>query len=897
MDKLLRVLIAEDSEDDALLIMRELRRTGYDPVSVRVDSADAMRAALTRQTWDVILSDHTMPQFSSLAALQVLKRSNLDIPFIIVSGKIGEEVAVAAMKAGASDYVMKDNLGRLSPAIERELREAEARRERRRTEETLRQSEQRYRALAESAQDFIFILNKDGSIQYVNRFGAKEFGYCQGEIIGKNMKEIFPPPVSERQWSNLQKVIESGKPCNIEQPTRFPNRELWLNTSLIPLKNEGGEVTSILGISRDITERRRTEEEIRKLNQFLEAVIDNANIWVDVLDEKGNVLMWNKAAEAMSGYSRAEVIGNDKVWEWLYPEEKYRRGIVERVAAGLEKEESREGIETIIRTKSGAERVISWYSRNLSNEKGVLMGLIALGRDVTEQKRAEGALRESEETLRLFLNANPDTMLLIDLQGTILVANESLSKGLGKPIDEIIGFCLYDLLSEDIARTRKSHLDGVVRTGEAIRFEDTRMGRDYETFAYPVFDGEGKVIKVAILGFDITMRKKMEQEIAKLQEQFRQVQKMEAIGHLAGGIAHDFNNLLTVIQGYSQISLMDLEEASPFRENIEEIRQAAERAAHLTRQLLAFSRKQVLEMKVLDLNSIVRNLDKMLRRVIGEDIELFLLSSEDPGRVKVDHGQIEQVLLNLAVNARDAMPSGGKLIIETAIVDLDEVYARTHVSVKPGRYVMLSMTDTGVGMSPDVLKQIFEPFFTTKERGKGTGLGLSTVYGIVKQSGGNIWVYSEPGKGTTFKIYLPKVDDPLEEPLEKRMRKELPGGGETILVVEDEQTVRKLTVKLLKQQGYKVLEAQHWEEALILCKESQYPIHLILTDVVMPEVNGPQLMERLKEVRRDFRVIYMSGYADNTIVKLGILDQGISFLQKPFTQDSLLHKVREVLDQ
>ena len=304
-----------------------------------------------------------------------------------------------------------------------------------------------------------------------------------------------------------------------------------------------------------------------------------------------------------------------------------------------------------------------------------------------------------------------------------------------------------------------------------------------------------------------------------------------------------------------------------------------------------------MEMKVIDINMLLKDIEKMLHRILGEDVELITFLAEDLGRVKADPGQIEQVIMNLAVNARDAMPCGGKLTIETANVELDEAYARAHVAVTPGPYVMLSVSDTGVGMTPEIRDRVFEPFFTTKEKGKGTGLGLSTVYGIVKQSGGNIWIYSEPGKGTTFKIYLPRVEESLEETAEKKAKKELPGGGETLLVVEDEDIVRKLTVRLLRQQGYQVLEARHWEEAITLCKESQDPIHLILTDVVMPGVSGPHLMEQLKEVRRDFKVIYMSGYADNTIVKLAILDQGIPFLQKPFTQDSLLHKVREVLDQ
>jgi CheY-like chemotaxis protein/two-component sensor histidine kinase len=304
-----------------------------------------------------------------------------------------------------------------------------------------------------------------------------------------------------------------------------------------------------------------------------------------------------------------------------------------------------------------------------------------------------------------------------------------------------------------------------------------------------------------------------------------------------------------------------------------------------------------MEMKTLDLNTILQNLEKMLRRLIGENIELTFLLGDDLGRVKVDPGQIEQVFMNLVVNARDAMLRGGKLTIETANAVLDEEYARKHVAVKPGQYVMLSVTDTGIGMTPEVRERVFEPFFTTKEKGKGTGLGLSTVYGIVKQSGGNIWVYSEPGRGTTFKIYLPQVDEALEELTEKIETKEVPRGSETVLIVEDDKEVRGLAARILENQGYKVLEASQGSEALPLCKEHQKPIHLMLTDVVMPGLDGRELAERAKSFHPGMKVLYMSGYTENTIIHHGVLEKGLNYIQKPFTVDGLARKVREVLDK
>jgi CheY-like chemotaxis protein len=385
--------------------------------------------------------------------------------------------------------------------------------------------------------------------------------------------------------------------------------------------------------------------------------------------------------------------------------------------------------------------------------------------------------------------------------------------------------------------------------------------------------------------------------MAILQEQLRQSQKMEAIGRLAGGIAHDFNNLLTIIKGYSQVSLLELKEGDPVKTNIEEIQTASNRAADLTKQLLAFSRRQIMEFNVIDLNTVLQDLRKMLQRIIGEDVELLTSFQEDLWRVRVDSGQINQVVMNLAVNAKDAMPQGGKLTLETANAELDEEYARKHVAVKPGSYVMLSASDTGIGMSPEVKERIFEPFFTTKERGKGTGLGLSTVYGIVKQSGGNIWVYSEEGKGTTFKIYLPREEEPLSEMRVKPfLKEELTGGNETILVVEDDEEVRKLAVHILKKRGYKVLEATEGVEAISIGKKYKDPIHLLVTDVVMPKMNGQAVAEELSGVHPETKVLYMSGYTDNTIAHFGVLEEGVEYIQKPFAVDNLVRQVRVILD-
>ncbi len=385
-------------------------------------------------------------------------------------------------------------------------------------------------------------------------------------------------------------------------------------------------------------------------------------------------------------------------------------------------------------------------------------------------------------------------------------------------------------------------------------------------------------------------------ERKRLEEQLRQSQKMEAVGRLAGGIAHDFNNLLTIINGYSQLLLDRFAPRDQARVQVEEIKKAGDRAATLTRQLLAFSRRQVLQPQVLNLNAVVANVDTMLRRLIGEDIDLVTVIGEALGRVQADPGQIEQVILNLAVNARDAMPQGGKLTIETANVELDEAYTCSHAAVAPGRYVMLAVSDSGIGMDAETQAQIFEPFFTTKEKGKGTGLGLATVYGIVKQSGGHLWVYSEPGKGATFKVYLPQVEEANGTVAASQARVKSLRGAETILLVEDEEAVRKLASRILQEYGYKVLESTSAEQALQIGERHKEPIDLLVTDVVMPGMGGREVAGHLAFLRPEMKVLYMSGYTDDAIIHHGVLQAGVAFMQKPFTPEVLARKVREVLD-
>jgi two-component system cell cycle sensor histidine kinase/response regulator CckA len=400
-----------------------------------------------------------------------------------------------------------------------------------------------------------------------------------------------------------------------------------------------------------------------------------------------------------------------------------------------------------------------------------------------------------------------------------------------------------------------------------------------------------------ILSLDITDRKRAAATLARTEEQLRHAQKMEAVGRLAGGVSHDFNNVLSVVLSYTDMILSDLKSDDPMRADIEEIHKAGVRAADLTRQLLTFSRQQVVLSKVVDLNQIIAGMERLVGRLLGADVEVTLLPAARLGKVKADPGQIEQIVMNLVVNARDAMPQGGRLTVQTNNMELDEHYASEHLGVTAGPHVMLAVTDTGIGMDKETLAQVFEPFFTTKEKGKGTGLGLSIVFGIVKQSGGHVWVYSEPGKGTTFKVYLPRTDARADVSPSQPPPAEGGRGSETILLVEDDEQVRAVARGILRRSGYTVLEAPGAGEALLVVEQYGARINLIVTDVVLPRMNGPQLVERIRISRSDIKVLFMSGYTDEAIIQHGLLDSGVVFLQKPITPDSLTRKVREALGQ
>jgi PAS domain S-box-containing protein len=544
--------------------------------------------------------------------------------------------------------------------------------------------------------------------------------------------------------------------------------------------------------------------------------------------------------------------------------------------------------ETVQRRKDGSEYPVEVHLQHLDAGGGPVF--LAIIGDLTERKRAEARLRLQSTALDAAANA----MVITDREGVIEWVNPAFTRLSGHALEEAIGKNPRDLVrSGQHDQAFYKHLWDTILAGQVWRGELINRRKDGSLYTEaqtitPVRDEKGDIRHFIAIKENITER-------LQLEAQFRQAQKMEAVGRLAGGIAHDFNNQIFVINGYCDLLLGEAAGQPAVLEPLAEIKKAAHRSAELTAQLLAFSRKQVLQPKVLDINVELLEVEMMLRRLIGEDLQLTFMLAEDVGHVKVDPNQLQQVVMNLVVNARDAMPHGGQLTIETNNVELDEAYAQSRLEVRPGAYVLLSVSDTGHGMDRETLARIFEPFFTTKGPGKGTGLGLATALGIVKQSGGHIAAYSEPGGGTTFKIYLPRVDEPVEV-TQRRVTEELVGGSETILLVEDEATVRELVRRVLAERGYQVLPAAGGKEALRLAERCDGPIHLLLTDVVMPEMSGSQLAARLTAMHPETRVIYMSGYTENAIVHHGVLKAGLAFLPKPCPTDVLVRKVREILD-
>jgi PAS domain S-box-containing protein len=889
----LTLLFVEDSDEDARLIEAELRRQGFDPHIERVDTERSFDQCLQKR-WDAILSDYTLPGFGGREVLARVAERRPDLPVIFVSGRVGEAALVEAVKAGAADYVVKDDLARLAPAIRRELRAAAAQRQQRETE--------RLRLLAEER--FRFVVERTGEVLYSLRFDTMRYDYMSAGIerlIGYTPEEInqvgfasvvvaitgpasTPPPgdallaartkgEASEFWSDYQVRTKSG--------------ELrWLADHSYPWRDDAGRLMGSVGVLSDITARRGAEQAMRDAQQRLEHVVSSSQAILRCLKPEGDELTptWvSPNIERLLGFTAEEALAPEWWSKHVHPEDledarAQRRALF---TEGHIEQEFR------FRNKPGEYRWWRAELRLLRDAAGTPAEVISSWSDVSARKRAELRLEDSEQQYRLLFDGNPSPMNVIDRESQgFLAVNDAAVRHYGFSREEFLALTLDDIrLAEGDASLGAAVESPLPRPMKHRRKDGSVI--DVEVAATPIVFG-GRPAWLALVS-DVTERKSLEAQLL-------QSQRMESVGRLAGGVAHDFNNWLGVITGYGELLRKRVASEAHLTRYADEILSASQRAAGLTRQLLAFSRKQVLQPRVLDLNTVIGETETMLRRLIGEDVQLVTVLDRELGAVRADPAQFDQVLMNLVVNARDAMPRGGRLTIETRNVSLDAAYARQHAGVDAGEYVMLAVSDTGHGMPPQVLARIFDPFFTTKERDKGTGLGLSMVHGIVKQSGGHIWVYSEPGYGSTFKVYLPRIDAASAGARVVPEDAEPPRGSETILLVEDAESLRGIIRESLEESGYTVHDARTGAEAVEICKQHAAAIDLLITDVVLPGMNGRELSERVRAIRPAIRTLYMSGYTDDAVVLHEVLGANVAFLQKPFTVDALVRAVREGLD-
>jgi two-component system cell cycle sensor histidine kinase/response regulator CckA len=795
---------------------------------------------------------------------------------------------------------------------------------RRRAEKAQLEAEERFRSLFENATEGIFQTTTDGRYLSVNPALARMCGFSSpAEMIVSVQdlgQEMYADPKVRAHFKRL--IEANGAVRDFEYEVRRKDgAKIWISENAHVVRGVDGEILSYEGTIEDITARRRSELERQVTFEIIHAVNMTDNLddllrlihialkkvlyaencfvalyepatamfhfpfFVDQFDQAPPPQRVGKSCTAHVYRSGQAMLIPQQVFDLLA-----EQGEVELVGTP-----SPSWLGVPLRTPAATIGVLvvqHYEDENAYTERdqeflASVGGQIALA---IERKRSDEKVRESEARLRVLVEQLPAVLWTVDKNLRFTSALGAGLTRLGLKPNQLVGMSLLDYFETadqtflPIAAHRRSV------TGEPMTFHVEWKSGSYACHVEPLRDADGQVSGAICMSLDITDRKQLE-------EQLRQAQKMEAVGRLAGGIAHDFNNLLMVIQGYGDLLVERLPSGDPLHRNAEQIQMAAQRASSLTRQLLAFSRKQMLAPKILNVHSVVADMEKILRRLIGEDVQLETSSVADLGLVKADRSQIEQVILNLAVNARDAMPQGGRLTIETANVELDASYSHPPAVLSPGKYVMLAVTDNGCGMDPETQAHVFEPFFTTKEKGKGTGLGLATVYGVVKQSGGYVWVYSEPGRGTSFKIYLPRIEETAvptgrdgSDPARATER-----GSETILLVEDEKGVRELARDYLTTTGYTVIEAEDGHTALELAAMHVGPIHLLLTDVVMPGISGRELAERVGQIRPGIKILYMSGYTDQAVVHHGILESDAVLLQKPFTLVTLASKLREIL--
>ena len=787
-----------------------------------------------------------------------------------------------------------------------------------------REAEERLRLLFENAVEGIFQASVAGQLLSVNPALARMCGYSSPQEMidsGRDVStDFYADPQARVEF--MRRMEADGAVERFEYQLRRKNgAPIWVSENARVVRDKMGKVVAYEGTMEDITDLKRAELErqvtfeiIRSvsvtdnlddllylIHQALKKVLYAENCFVALYEPSSEMFHFPFFVDQFDQAPPPQQVGRSctaHVYKtgraMLIPQNVFDRltadGEVELVGTP-----SPSWLGVPLRTPAATigVLVVQHYENELAYTERDLEFLASVGGQIAlaiERKRAEEKIRESEARLRVLVEQLPAALWTVDRSLCFTSAVGAGLARLGLKPNLASGLSLFEYFGTTDSTFLPIAAHRRAIAGESMTFHSEWKGGSYTCHVEPLRSRDGELQGAICMALDISDRKQLE-------EQLRQAQKMEAVGRLAGGIAHDFNNLLMVIQGYADLLAERLPQGDPLHRNAEQIQTASQRATSLTRQLLAFSRKQMLAPKVLNIHAVVADMEKILRRLIGEDVQLETTSARDLGLVKADRSQIEQVILNLAVNARDAMPEGGRLTIETANAELDASFAHPPAVLAPGKYVMLAVTDNGCGMDAETQAHIFEPFFTTKEKGKGTGLGLATVYGIVKQSGGYVWVYSEPGRGTSFKVYLPRIEEEkalpsFEPPAQFRAT---PRGSETVLLVEDEKGVRELAREYLQMIGYSVIEAENGHAALELAAMHDGKIHLLMTDVVMPGISGRELSERVKTVRPDIRVLFMSGYTGQAVVHHGILESDAVLLQKPFTLNALALKLREIL--
>ena len=939
MSTRLRILALDDDDCDVRRMLAILGEGGFHSECVRAVTAEQFKSSLAAHNYDVIIAECRSSVMCPDEVLRISHEYDPTIPVIFASLPIGDEAAVELLKSGASDFVIKPDCSRLAAAVSRTLRErAEAR--------AAAVDADRYRDLVEHSHELICTHDLEGHILSFNQGAARLLGYEKSDFVDQKISDLLAPEVRDGFDAYLQEVRKKGVARGLMLVQgRNGERRIWEYNNT--LRTEGVEQPIVRGMAYDITERKRAERALRRNNQLvqlLQAVAEAANQAVIVDDAIQTAL------DGICGYSKwplghVFVVAGDSTGD-LVPTNLWHledAGRFEAIRTATEASRFAPDFGLVgqvmatgrfawipdvtkdadcVRSKliveaglkaafafpvvAGTEvvAVMEFFSKKAGPADPTLVDImgyvgVQLGR-VIERERSNKALRDAEGRYRdLFENAH-DIMYTHDLQGNVTSANKKAQQLLGYSAFELASMNVAQIVAPECLETVHGHLaDKVSGETESTTYEATvitRAGRriPLEVGSRLIYKN-GQPIGVQGIGRDISERKHAEEEHRRLEEQLIHAQKMESIGRLAGGVAHDFNNLLTAIIGYSQLSLGRLDVNNPMCQEIEEIIKAGRRAAALTEQLLAFSRRQKMEPRYINLNDTIADLTKMLRRLIGADVDVLVQFDPNLPSVFADPFHVEQVLMNLAVNARDAMPLGGRLQIETHHMTLDQEYCQAHPWARPGKFAEIRVSDQGEGMSSETLSHIFEPFYTTKQTGKGTGLGLAVVYGIIQQHDGLICVSSEPDRGTTFRVLLPAKEIAAED---KAGTVDLPlrGGTETILVAEDETALQKLSVQLLADLGYTVLLASDGEEALLMYENRGAEIDLLLLDLVMPRMSGRQVYEVIRSRGGRTPAIFVSGYAPEEMKANFGENFGAPLIQKPFSISDLGRKVREVLD-